>query len=219
MPAGSGPDALVYDRAHQRLLVFNTRSEDISVIDARSGTALATVAIGGEPESAVLGSDGLVYFNVENTDEMVVFDPSAMRVVRRHALRPCSRPTAMAIGASGKVYTVCHNDMLVAVAGEGRVLGTVPFGRSSDSVATLGDLAYSAAGADGTLRIVGSAGGGAAAIGTLSQVTTAYGSRTVAADPATRQLYLPAARFSPEEGGQRRQALPDSLSVWVLQPR
>jgi YVTN family beta-propeller protein len=127
--AGSSPDAIVYDRTHQRVLVFNTRSHDITVIDAKAGRVLATVAAGGEPETAVLGADGLVYFNVEDTHELVVFDPDAMVVVRRHSLRPCERPTGLAIDSEGSFYSVCRNGVMVVSGADGRPVGVATIGR------------------------------------------------------------------------------------------
>jgi hypothetical protein len=41
----------------------------------------------------------------------------------------------------------------------------------------------------------------------------------MAADPATRRLYLPTANFKPAESGVRRQPVPETLSIWVLEPR
>jgi YVTN family beta-propeller protein len=214
---GNGPDAVVYDPAHQRVLVFNTRSHDVSVIDAKAGTVLATVPVGGEPETAALGAGGLVYFNVENTHEVVVFDPEAMAVVRRHSLRPCDRPTGLAIDTDERVYSVCRNGVMTVIGSDGRMLGGARIGRGSDGVAILGDFIYSADGADGTLTVVAKdAGGGYESV---AQVPTTYGSRTMAADPATRRLYLPTATFKPAEAGMRRQPVPESLSIWVLEPR
>jgi YVTN family beta-propeller protein len=214
---GSSPDALLYVRAQQRLLVFNSRSHDITVIDASAGIVMATVPLGGEPETAALGAGGLVYVNVENTNELVVFDPAALAVVRRHSLRPCERPTGLAIDAAGLVHAACRNGVLVMVAPDGRLLGAARIGRGSDGVAVLGGRIYSADGADGTLSVVGrDAAGG---LETLAQWPTAYGSRTLAGDPATGKLYLPTATFKPAEGGLRRQPIPETLSVWVLEPR
>ncbi len=213
---GSGPDAIVYVPAHQRVLVFNARSHDITVIDARAGRVLATVPAGGEPETAALGADGLVRFNVENTHELVVFDPGAMAVVRRHSLRPCERPTGLAIDPQGRVASVCRNGLLMLTAAEGQPLGAARVGRGSDGVAWLDGLAYSADGADGTVSVVGA--GAAGGFETLAVWPSAYGSRTIAADPAARRLYLPAATFRPAEGAGRRQPVADTMSVWVLEP-
>lgn len=81
------------------MLVFNARSQDVTVVDAKAGTVLRTEPLGAEPEPAVVGRDGLVYLNVENTNELVVFDPSKMTVVRRQSLAPCRRPMALATDA------------------------------------------------------------------------------------------------------------------------
>jgi YVTN family beta-propeller protein len=214
---GKGPDFLVYDLAHQRLLVFNARSQDVSVIDAKAGTVLRTEPVGGEPESAVLGGNGLVYLNIENTNELVVFDPADMVVKRRHSLLPCKRPTALAIDSASRLYAACRNGLLVVSAADGQLVGSAKIGRGSDGVALLDGLAYSADGGDGTLSIVGRHADGHWA--TAAVVPTAYGSRTLAVDPVSKRLYLPAATFKTTPGEFRPQPVAGTLSLWVLEPR
>jgi DNA-binding beta-propeller fold protein YncE len=214
---GQGPDALVYDPAHQRLLVFNARSQDVTVIDAKAGTVLRSEPIGGEPETAVLGAHGMVYLNIENTNEMVVFDPADMVVKRRHSLLPCKRPTAMAIDSEQRLYSACRSGLLVVSADDGQALGSAQIGRGSDGVALLDGLAYSANGADGTLSIVGRRADGQWA--TSAVVPTAVGSRTLAVDAVRKRLYLPVATFKSAPGDARPQPVPGTLSLWVLEPR
>jgi len=214
---GQGPDFLVYDSAHQRLLVFNGRSQDVSVIDAKAGTVLRTEPIGGEPETAVLAGNGLVYLNIENTNELVVFDPVDMVVKRRHSLLPCKRPTALAIDGAARLYAACRNGLLVVSTADGQVVGNAKIGRGSDGVALLDGLAYSADGADGTLSIVSRQANGLWA--TVAVVPTALGSRTLAVDPVGKRLYLPAATFKTAAGESRPQPVAGTLSLWVLEPR
>ena len=217
LAVGGGPDALVYVPALQRLLVFNARSQDVTIIDARAGTVLRTEPLGGEPETAVLGSNGLVYLNIENTNELVVFDPAALIVVRRQTLLPCKRPTALAIDAEQRLYSACRSGLLMVTAADGKALGSAKIGRGSDGVALLGGRAYSADGMDGTLTIVDRRADGPWA--TAAVVPTAYGSRTLAVDPVGKRLYLPVATFKPVPGESRPQLVPETLALWVLEPR
>jgi len=217
IPVGNGPDAMVYDRAHQRLLVFNARSMDVSVIDAKAGTVLRTEPVGGEPETAVLGAGGLVYLNIENTNELVVFDPAAMVVKRRHSLLPCTRPTALAVDSEQRLYSACRSGLLMVSTPDGQAVGNAKIGRGSDGVVLLDGLAYSANGADGTLSIVSRHVDGHWA--TVAIVPTSYGSRTLAVDPVRKRLYLPTATFKTGPGESRPQPVAETLSLWVLETR
>ena len=90
---GSNPDAILYDPASHRVMTFNGKSKDVTLIDAAQGTVIATVAAGGKPEFAQPGDAGLVWFNVEDTNEMAVLDPAQGKIVRRVALAPCDSPS------------------------------------------------------------------------------------------------------------------------------
>lgn len=188
---GANPDAIVYDPGSRRVLAFDGKSRDVAVIDAASGTVVATVPVGGKPEFAQLGADGHVRFNVEDTAELVEFDPRAARVVRRSPLAPCDSPSGLAVDAQGRYYAVCVNHQMVVAAADGRVLAHTPIGAGPDGVAWLDGAAWSANGKDGTLSLVRETAPGR--FETVATFPTAPGARTIAADPATHRLYLPTA--------------------------
>src|SRR2546427_9414296 len=71
---GKGPDGIYYDPATKRVFTNNHGSHDISAIDAKSGDVVGTVKVEGDGEQAVIGGDGLIYVNSEDTAEVVVFN-------------------------------------------------------------------------------------------------------------------------------------------------
>src|ERR1700712_1367603 len=93
---GGNPDAILYDAATHRLMTFNGRSKDVTLVDAAQGTVVATVPAGGKPEFAQPGADGLVWFNVEDTGEMAALDPALGKIVKRVSLAPCDSPSGLA---------------------------------------------------------------------------------------------------------------------------
>ncbi len=214
---GRNPDAILYDAASHRVLTFNGKSQDVSVIDARLGTVVATVPVGGKPEFAQAGKDGLVWFNVEDTNEMAVFDPVRAAVVRRVALRPCDSPSGLAVDERGRHYAVCENRQMVVVGDDGKVLGRAPIGAGADGVAWLDGAAWSANGEDGTLSAVRETAPGR--FRTVETIRSAAGARTIAADPATHRLYLPTADLQPAAAGGRRTGVPGSFQVLVFEKR
>jgi len=120
LAVGTNPDAIVYDPASQRVVTFNGRSRDATVIDARSGEVVGTVAVGGKPEFAQIGEAGNVYFNVEDTNELAVLDPKAVKLMHRFALGPCESPTGLAIDEKHRTYSVCANKLMVVGSPEGK---------------------------------------------------------------------------------------------------
>lgn len=200
------PDAILFDRTRQQLLVFLGEAHSIAVLDARSGRVLATIAAGGEPEAAAWAADGTVRLNLEDTHEQVVFDPATARIVRRHDLRPCDRPTGMTIDPQQRALTVCRNQLLTVLGSDGQQLGTARIGRGADNVAWLDGLAYSADGTDGTITIVGPAPGGG--LESRAVWRSAPGARRIVADAAAHRLYLCVP--VPATGASE---------VWILEPQ
>ena len=212
---GSNPDAILYDPASHRLMTFNGKSKDVTLIDAVHGSVIATVAAGGKPEFAQPGADGLVWFNVEDTNEMAALDPAQGKIVRRVALAPCDSPSGLAVDAQHRHYAVCENRQMAIVAPDGRVLGRPPIGAGSDGVAWMDGAAYSANGQDGTISVVRETTPGH--FTTTETIPTAPGARTIAADPATHRLYLPTADLQPAVAGARRAGVPGSFYILVLE--
>src|SRR5437016_11408901 len=67
---GKGPDGIYYDPGTKRVFTNNHGSHDISAIDAKTGEVVGTVKAEGDGEQAVIGADGLIYVNSENTAEV-----------------------------------------------------------------------------------------------------------------------------------------------------
>ena len=207
---GENPDAILYDPASKRVFTFNGRSKDTTVFEATSGEVASTIGLGGKPEFAAADGQGKVYVNVEDTNEVVEIDGRKLSLTKRYSLKPCKEPTGMGLdGEHHRVYSGCHNKVMAILDTEiGRVVATVPIGEGVDGNGFDPEtgLAFSANG-DGTLTVVRESSPGKYEV--LETVTTQRGSRTMAIDPKTHNIYLPAAQFSP----------PTSSAVEGLRPR
>ena len=118
-----------------------------------------------------------------------------------------------------RVYSGCHNKVMAVLDTEiGSVIATVPIGGGVDGNGfdpTTG-LAFSANG-DGTLTVAQESSPGTYDV--VETVATQRGSRTMAIDPKTHNIYLPAAQFSPPqtEGSRPRPTMiKDSFAVLVV---
>src|SRR5258708_7964232 len=80
VPAGTNPDAILYEGVTKRVFAFNGRSKDATVIDAAEGKVLGTFAVGGKPEFAAADGKGSVYVNVEDTSELLHIAAQKMKV-------------------------------------------------------------------------------------------------------------------------------------------
>lgn len=220
---GGNPDAIIYDPASKNVFAFNGKSKNTTVINARSGKVLQTISLGGKPEYAASDGKGKVYVNIEDTNEVVEIDSLKTRVSRRFSLNPCNEPSGMGLDAEhNRVYSGCHNkSMTILDTTAHRVIARMPIGEKVDGNgfdARTG-LSFSANG-DGTLTIVREASPGKFEV--VDNVSTQRGSRTMAIDPKTHNVYLPAAQFTqadePAKAGskQRPVMVKDSFEVLVV---
>src|SRR6266513_156884 len=221
---GKGPDGIYYDPESKRVFTNNHGSHDITAIDAKTGEVVGTVPAKGDGEQAVIG-DEVIYVNSEDTAEVLVFDPKSLEVKKRFPIGVAKVPTGLAYDAkTNRLFIGCRNEpkMVVMDAATGKVINSFPIGAGVDY-----------AGFDPNARLIFfSCGAGA---GTLSiyreksadtyedagAVTTQQSAKTMAFDPKTKKIFLPAAEYTETpaaEPGKRptRTMKPGSFVVLVV---
>jgi YVTN family beta-propeller protein len=211
---GGNPDAIIYDSHSKKVFTFNGRSKDVTVIDALARKVLSTIPLGGKPEYAATDGNWKVYVNIEDTNEVVEIDTFMTKESRRFSLKPCDEPTGMGLD-SGKhrVFSGCHNKtMTVLDTTTGKVISTLPVGANVDGNgfdAGTG-FAFSSNG-DGTLTVVREVSPSKYEV--VETVPTQLGSRTMAVDPKSHNIYLPAAQFN--QSKESEQGTPKLRPVMV----
>ena len=214
---GLKPDAIVYDKASNTVWVMTPDDGNATLIDPDTAKAVGTVTIGGSLEYAVTDGLGKLWVNVEDKNEIVEID-TVDRIVLRHIPLPgCDGPTGLALTKAGTLIASCANGVAKSVAAaSGKPFGDIAIGPSPDAVIydAQRDRAYVPSGGDGTLTVIDTT---AAAPKRLEQIATQRGARTGAVDPATGNLYLPAARY-PNDGTPKPKPLPGSFEVLVVTP-
>jgi YVTN family beta-propeller protein len=219
---GKGPDGIYYDPATKRVFTNNHGSHDVTVIDAKTGQVVGTVKVEGDGESAVV-SDGLVYLNVEDTNEVVIFDPKSLAVKKRFPIGVAKTPTGLAYDAKTKrLFIGCRNEpkMVVMDAVSGRVISSFAIGRGVDYAAfdPQAKLVFFSC-SEGILSIFHEKS--ADAYEDAGPVKTQPGARTMAFDPKTKKIFLSAAEYietpATTPGGRpQRSVKPGSFTVLVV---
>jgi YVTN family beta-propeller protein len=223
---GPNPDAVVYEPRHGEVYVFNHTGNSVTVINAKAATVSATIPLGGNPEfAAVDETAGRVYCNIEDKSEVAVIDADKHEVVARWSLSPGEGPSAIALdSAHHRLFSGCHNKMMVMLDTEsGKVVGSVPIGAGVDGCAfdDATQLAFASCG-DGTTAIAREEAPDKLTV--LQTLKTERGARTMALDPQTHRIYLPAAQFqpppSPSPGASpgRASVVPNTLKLLVYGP-
>jgi len=223
---GAGPDGIYYDPASKRVFTNNHGSHNISAIDANTGEVVGTVKVEGDGEQAIIGRDGLIYVNSENTAEVVVFDPKSLEVKKRFPIGVARIPTGLAYDAkTNRLFIGCRETptMVVMDAASGKVITSMPIGANVDFAGFdpgAGLIFFSCG--DGTLSIFHEKS--ADAYEDAGAVKTQQSAKTMAFDPKTKNVYLPAAEYTEApatEPGKRptRTMKPGSFVLLVVGKR
>ena len=220
---GKGPDGIYYDERTKRVFTNNHGTHDISAIDAATGDVVGTVKVEGDGEQAVIGADGLIYVNSEEAGEVVVFDPKSLEVKKRFPIGVAKVPTGLAYDAKTKrLFIGCRNEpkMVVMDAETGKVINSFPIGAGVDYAAfdPSTRLIFFSCG-DGTLSIFHEKS--ADEYEDAGAVKTQRSAKTMAFDPKTKKIFLPAAEYTETpatEPGKRptRTMKPGSFAVLVV---
>jgi DNA-binding beta-propeller fold protein YncE len=214
---GKNPDAIVYDPATRRVFAFNG-GKSATVIDAAEARVAGTIDLGGKPEGTTCDGAGHVFVNLEDTAEVLKLDAKEMKVLERWSVAPARLPVSLAIDpVTDRLFVGCRSkQLLVLDAKTGKAVATLPIGERVDAGAFDPEtkLAFCSCG-DGTVAVVRQEGPDKyVAVGSIE---TRPGSKTMALDPKTHRLYLPAAEFKPAaKGGGRPAMVPGTFAVLVF---
>jgi len=211
---GTGPDAILYDPFSKRVFTFNAKSHDTTALDAAKGEVVGKIDLGGKPEFAATDEKGTVFVNIEDTSELVAFDPQKLTVKSRWKLTGCEEPTGLSIDRKNRrLFAGCGNKkMAIMDADNGKVVASPAIGEGCDATAFDADLglAFASAG-DGTITVIKDDGGDRFSV--AQTVTTQRAARTMALDVRTHQLFTVTANVGPRP---ERKVEPDSFVVLVL---
>lgn len=78
------PDGILADPFNQRIYVFSHPTMDATVIDAKDGTVLGTIDLGGAPEQAATDGKGHLYVVIQDKANVAVVDAKTMKVTAHY---------------------------------------------------------------------------------------------------------------------------------------
>lgn len=221
LTAGEDADAMTYDAATGRIFVMDADGAEFTAIDAAENKTLATLPLGGKPESAVADGAGTVYANIASTQELVKIDAKTLQVGARWKLAQCESPHGLSMDTqTRRLFVSCKNDtMQVVSADDGHVVASFPIGHGTDADAfdPVHKLAFSSNG-DGTLSVVQE--DGADKFTALGNVATRKSGRTMTLDPASGRVFIVAADIDPKTTNPngRPALVPGSAKLLFLDP-
>jgi hypothetical protein len=241
-----GPDGILADPFNQRIYVLSHPTMDATVIDAKDGTVLGTIDLGGAPEQAVTDGKGHLYVVIQDKANVAVIDAKTMKVTAHYdfgdkgsrcnglALDVKNHVLFAACGQSGiPAVTPAQPMMVILNADDGKIITSLPLAGGSDGAvfnpATM--EAFSSHG-NGTMTIVKENSPTSFAV--EQNLQTMAGAKTLTLDTKTKHILTMAAEYGPPpppppppaegappqgrggRGPARGPMAPDSFSIIVV---
>ena len=227
------PDGIYFDHFNERVYVFSHPTKDATVIDAKRGTVLGTIDLGGTPEQAVADEKGMLYVVMQDTPGSVTaVDVKTMKAVAHYPFGDKGRCNGLALDAKNHVlFAACANSgnppaqppkpmMVVLSAKDGKIITSLPLAGGSDGAVFNPSTmeAFSTHG-NGTLTIVKETS--PTTFEVEQNLETMNGARTIAFDGKTNHLFTMSqergpAPPPPPNGGRGSQGTPVPGSFTIL---
>ncbi len=220
-----GPDGILFDPFNERVYVFSHSAPNATVIDAKDGSVVGTINLGGAPEQAVTDGKGRLYVDLEDKDNIAVVDAKTLIVTAHYDLGgKGGGPAGLAFDVKNHLlFAACHEPatMVVLDANGGKIIATLPIGTGVDGAvfnpATM--EAFSSQG-DGTVTVIKE--NNPTSFIVTQNVATQRSAKTLTLDTKTNHILLIAAEFTPPPtpppAGRRSrgQMVPDSFAVLIV---
>jgi YVTN family beta-propeller protein len=225
IPTAKDADGATYDPVSRHVFVINGDSGSITVIDPKAQSAVATIKIGTGLEAGVADGKGKLFVDGADQHDIIAIDTKTNAVLAHFPMPACQRPHGIAVDPeTRRVFSTCINKLMVVMdADSGKIVAQLPIGTGSDGAAfdPKRKLALSSNG-EGTISVIEEKD--ADHFVALPDVPTLRSARTIAIDPATGRLFLPAADISkiepPTKPGGRPHItfVPGSAKLLVFAP-
>jgi YVTN family beta-propeller protein len=208
-------DSIFYDPATKRVFTFNGDSKNSSVIDPANGTVIQTIALGGAPEQAVMDGKGMIYDNLEDTNEVIAIDARTMTVKSRWPVAPAGQPVSIAMDREHRrLFVGGRNPKMLVVmdADTGKIIGPpFPIGDRVDTNVFEPETGMVAAATrEGILHIFHEDSPDKLSV--VETVKTEFGAKTMGLDPKTHNLFLTTSDFGPAPPKTEKQPNPQPVA-------
>ena len=217
-----GPDGIMADPFNGRVYVFSHSAPNATVIDAKDGSVVGTIDLGGAPEQAVSDGKGRVYVDLEDKGSIAVVDAKTLKVTTTYDLQGKGGTCAgLAMDVKNNIlFATCRSPqtMVILNAGDGKIIDKLPIGSGTDGAVFNPKTmeAFSSEGG-GTLTIVKE--NSPTSFVVEQTLPTLPRAKTLTLDSKKNRLLLITAEFTPAPppppGGRpgRGQMVPDSFSI------
>ena len=216
------PDGILFDAFSERVYVFSHPTKNATVIDAKDGTVVGTIDLGGVPEEGVADGKGMLYVVMQDPlGSVTAVDLKSMKAVAHYSLVDMGGCNGLALDVKNSVlFAACSRPspstgqtpnpapstgqsqaaMVVLSAKDGKILAKLPLAGSSDgAVFNPATMEAFSTGGNGTLTVVKEK---TPTTFEVEQVLkTMNGARTITLDTKTGHLFTMSQERTPPPAG------------------
>jgi DNA-binding beta-propeller fold protein YncE len=227
------PDGIYFDPFNERVYVFSHPTKDATVIDAKDGTVLGTIDLGGIPEQAVGDGKGTLYVVMQDAQGGVaVVDVKTMKVTAHYPFGDKGRCNGLALDNKNHVlFAACATSgnppaqppqpmMVILSSEDGKILTSLPLAGASDgAVFNPSTMEVFSTHGNGTLTVVKEKS--PTNFEVEQNLDTMNGARTITFDSKTNHIFTMSqergpAPTPPPGGGRPPQGAPVPGSFTIL---
>ncbi len=233
-PGAAAPDGILFDAFDERVYIFSHPTKDATVIDAKDGTIVGTIDLGGVPEEGVADGKGKLYVVMQDMPGSVtVVDEKAMKATAHYPIGDRGRCNGLALDAkNGVLFAACANSgnppaqpprpmIVVLRADDGKILSTLPLpGGSDGAVFNPATMEAFVTLGNGVLTVVKE--NSPTSFEVEQNLQTMNGARTIAFDGKTNHIFTmsderaPAPPTPPGGRPARGPAVPGSFTILMI---
>ena len=126
------PDGILFDAFNERIYDLSHSAPNATVIDAKDGSVVGTIDLGGAPEQAVSDGKGHLYIDIEDKDKIAVVDAKKLAVTGVYDVAGKGGTCAgLAMDVKNRIlFATCRNPktMVILNADDGNISTTLPIG-------------------------------------------------------------------------------------------
>jgi len=192
------PDGILFDPYNERVYDLSHVAPNVTVIDAKDGSIVGTIDLGGMPEQAVTDRKGHLYIDIEDKDKIAVVDAKTLSVTGSYDVAGKGGTCAgLAMDIKNRIlFATCRNPktMVVLNADDGNILTVLPIGTGTDgAVFNANTMEAFSSHSDGTLTVVKE--NSPTSFVVEQTVQTMPSGKTLSLDAKTNRIFVIAAEF------------------------